>query len=127
MEAGLREARFYQESGGARSPRDPALCHGLAGNAHLFNRLYQHTGRPEFLSVAAELFERVIRFDSGGGIAGFRAWTTMTGRESEAPPTDFDWSDDPTFLSGAAGVGLALVAAASDVTPEWDALMLVPQ
>jgi lantibiotic biosynthesis protein len=36
------------------------------------------------------------------------------------------WTGDPGFLTGAAGIGLALLAAVSPVEPEWDRLLLCP-
>lgn len=35
------------------------------------------------------------------------------------------WRVDPGFLTGAAGIGLALLAAVAPVKPEWDRLLLV--
>ena len=35
------------------------------------------------------------------------------------------WDEDPSLLTGAAGVGLALLAAASPVAPDWDSMLMV--
>jgi lantibiotic biosynthesis protein len=34
------------------------------------------------------------------------------------------WRADPGFLTGSSGVGLALLAAATPVEPEWDRILL---
>jgi hypothetical protein len=39
----------------------------------------------------------------------------------ELPP------DNPSFLTGACGIGLALLAAACEAPPAWDALLLLDQ
>lgn len=98
--------------------RDAGLCHGSAGIAHLFNRLYQATGEPRLADAARFWFDWTLQFrQSGNGVAGFRSWNTDTaGGES--------WRSDAGFLEGAAGVGLALLAATSPVEPEWDRLLL---
>jgi hypothetical protein len=35
------------------------------------------------------------------------------------------WAADAGFLTGAAGIGLALLASVTSVEPEWDRLLLV--
>jgi lantibiotic modifying enzyme len=99
---------------------DAGLCHGAAGNGHLFNRLYQATRRPIFLDSARFWFERTLAMRKPGmGVAGFRSYLPHG-------PTDKNaWQDDPGFLTGAAGIGLALLAASSPVEPAWDAVLLV--
>jgi hypothetical protein len=54
----------------------------------------------------------------GEGIAGFCPWGAVAG-----PATG--WRGDPGLLTGAAGVGLGLLAAVSDREPEWDLLLRV--
>lgn len=98
--------------------RDAGLCHGSAGIAHLFNRLYQATGEPQLAEAARFWFDWTLQFrQPGTGVAGYRSWTTTTeGEES--------WRDDGGFLEGSAGIGLALLAATSPIEPEWDRLLL---
>jgi hypothetical protein len=54
---------------------------------------------------------------TGEGVGGFRA---QLPDERER----LVWIDDPGFLTGAAGIGLALLAAVSPVEPAWDRLLL---
>ncbi|HVT16930.1 MAG TPA: lanthionine synthetase C family protein [Thermoanaerobaculia bacterium] len=98
---------------------EPGLCHGAAGAAHLFNRLFQATGDPVFAKVARGWFERTYSLRrTDGGLAGFSAW--LPGASGE-----LCWRDEPGLLTGVAGVGLALLAAATPVEPAWDRMLLV--
>lgn len=85
---------------------DPCLCHGASGLAHLFNRLYQSSRRGLFADAARLWFQRLLELRKpGAGIAG--------------------WEVEGGFLKGAAGIALALLAAISEVAPDWDRVLLV--
>lgn len=97
---------------------DAGLCHGAAGLGHLFNRLWQATGDDGFRAAAVEWFERALEMRRpGDGFAGFRTWTRTQG--------EVIWREDPGFLTGAAGIGLALLAATGPLAPDWDRVMLL--
>jgi lantibiotic modifying enzyme len=106
----LAFARRAAGRGGADSGAvNPGLRQGAAGIAHLCNRLFQATGEEPFANAARAGFGRVLetrRRDEG--IGGFKV--------------------DPGFLNGAAGIGLALLAAISSHEPAWDRLLpaLIP-
>lgn len=108
-------ARPFSESG----VRDAGLCHGSAGVAHLFNRLYQATRDPNLREAACRWFARTIQLrQPGERIAGYRAWSVdRSGRTR--------WRAEPGFLEGAAGVALALLSAATPIEPRWDRPLLV--
>lgn len=76
---------------------DGGLCHGAAGLLHVFNRLHQATGDGALADAARRWFEASLVLP-----------TRETG-----------------FLEGHAGVGLALLAAATDVEPAWDRILLL--
>ncbi|HSK76465.1 MAG TPA: lanthionine synthetase C family protein [Thermoanaerobaculia bacterium] len=100
--------------------RDMGLCHGALGLAHLYNRIYQ-AGGDELFADAARLWYRLgleMHKPEGGGGAGIEA--RVAGQDSQSL-----WAADPGFLTGAAGIGLALLAAVTPVEPEWDHLLLV--
>lgn len=94
--------------------QDATLCHGAAGNAHVFNRMYQATGEPAFADAARAWFARTLELRSTDPIAGFSHRLE-------------DGSPDPagTLIFGAPGVGLILHAAISDQEPAWDRLFLM--
>ena len=85
---------------------DAGLCHGAAGLGHTFNRIYHATGDPTLGDAARRWFRRALALrQPGQGVAG--------------------WASDPGLLTGAAGVGLALLAAISPVEPGWDRCLLL--
>jgi len=108
-------ARSIAESGVA----DAGLCHGALGLAHLFNRIHQATRDDRFAAAARVWYEHGLRLRRPGqGIGGFQVWERRADGSSA-------WSEDPGFLVGAAGIGLALLAAIADQEPLWDRVLLV--
>jgi class I lanthipeptide synthase len=107
-------ARPMEESGVV----DAGLCHGAAGNAHLFNRLFQASGDPVLEQAARAWLARALDMrQPGQGVGGFLSWIP---NEKLA----LGWRPDPGFLTGSAGIALALLAAATPVEPLWDRLLL---
>lgn len=98
---------------------DAALCHGALGLAHVFGRLYAATREEAFASAARDWISWAFeRRDSAGALGGFLTLERdASGRAHEHAV--------PGFLTGAAGIGLALTAAASDLEPAWDRLLLL--
>ena len=112
--ARLAAARDWSSS----SVRDSCLCHGGAGVAHLFNRLFQASRAPELAEAARYWFEWTLADRKPGkGCAGFLHWSMTEERQQE-------WLEDPGFLMGSAGIGLALIAALFPVEPAWDRVLL---
>lgn len=114
LEAARRAAlRPFEHSGVV----DAGLCHGAAGNAHLFHRLYRSTGEAVFREAAHAWLARVLQLRRPGeGVGGFPAWVDDGRRRG--------WVADPGLLTGAAGVGLALLAATGRGEPAWDRVLL---
>ena len=103
----------------ASGVQDAGLCHGAAGVAHLFQRMYQMTGEERLAEAARRWFEKTLAFrNPGQGVGGFQSWASGSSSGNQA------WRDDPGLLEGAAGVGLSLLGAVSTVEPEWDRLFL---
>ncbi|RKG80632.1 Lanthionine biosynthesis cyclase LanC [Corallococcus exercitus] len=102
------------------SVKDGGLCHGSAGLAHLYNRLYQTTGEPAFEAASRYWFQQLfsVHRQPGLGVAGFRT------REYSDDGTG-DWTDDTGLLGGATGIALALLAATSSAEPSWDRMLLM--
>ena len=92
------------------------LCHGALGLAHLYNRIYQ-AGGDELFADAARLWYRL----------GLEMYRPEGGNEARVAGQDWQslWAADAGFLTGAAGIGLALLAAVTAIEPEWDRLLLV--
>ncbi|HEX4964378.1 MAG TPA: lanthionine synthetase C family protein [Thermoanaerobaculia bacterium] len=119
-----REALAITHRAAARSLEssgviDAGLCHGAAGVAHLFNRLHQATGDPALGDAARRWIDQTLALRTPGvGIGGYQMWVPDEDR-------NLGWRDDPGFLTGSLGVGLALLAAATEVEPEWDRVLQV--
>jgi hypothetical protein len=96
---------------------DGSLCHGAAGIGHLFNRLYQASKQPIFRDVAISYFKEALRGRTPGtGVGGYRILL----RDADLKDR---WVSSPDFLSGAAGIGLALHAALTPIEPAWDRVL----
>ena len=90
-----------------------SICHGAAGNAHMFARLYQRTGDMEFRNAAESWYRLVFQqFNDRGGFGGVDRWPIHIRAGTG-------------FLRGEAGVVLALIASVSDGDPAWDSLLLL--
>ena len=105
-------SRCRQESG----VDDAWLCHGAAGLGHVFNRIHQANGDASVRASAQAWFERTLEMRRGeGGFGGY-----VPARSCE----EYD-ADGAGVLTGAAGVALALLAAATEVEPGWDRLLAI--
>ena len=114
---GLRAAACPEASSGVR---DAGLCHGAAGVAHVFHRLYRATREKRFADASRRWFARALAMRTPGrGFAGFRAWAP------DAKGTS-SWRADAGFLMGAGGITLALLAATGDNEPAWNRVLLLP-
>lgn len=98
---------------------DAGLCHGAGGLSLIFQRIYHATGDPEIRDAALAWLQRTLDMRKPGeGCGGYLVWT------SEGTPDTSKWAGEPGFLIGSAGIGLALLAAVSDVEPAWDRVLL---
>ena len=96
---------------------DAGFCHGSSGIAHVYNRLYQHTGNSLFKDAALHWLDDTIRKAVfADGPAGYKAWH---------PPAYGGWKAETGILQGISGIGLVLLAAASDMEPRWDECLLL--
>ncbi len=86
-----------------RSVRSASLCHGAAGVMHLYSRL--GLAIPALRDRAVEWMDAVL--------------------EDRYPLEERGAQAGHGLLSGEAGVGLALLAAVSDVEPAWDRALLL--
>ncbi len=92
---------------------DAAFCHGASGIAHLFHRMARATDDALLASAARTWIDHALSMRSSAGLAGFPRQEAGMAPEADA-----------TILTGAAGVGLVLHAAISELEPSWDRLLL---
>lgn len=96
------------------SVEDAGFCHGAAGLAHIANRIFQATGDAVYRRSAVQWLQSVLSYhgSQGRGAAGF----TMQ--------VDPLWESEFDLLNGIAGVGLTLLAALTNIAPNWDRMLL---
>lgn len=90
----------------------PTLCHGVAGLLQVTLRFANDTRLPVFAEATADLVDQILDSvdpDRSMGIANVEPAGNLV--------------DQPGFLDGAAGVALALLAAATDQEPRWDRVL----
>ena len=87
---------------------EPTLCHGTAGLLHVFNRLYHTTGQTVFRDAAVRWLDDTL---------------TLCERDDGALVSRLA-REQPGLLTGAAGIGLALLAVITDREPRWDIVLL---
>lgn len=91
---------------------DAGLCHGSAGIAHIYNRMYQHTGVAAFKESALYWLEQTLKMATHeDGYGGYKAWHT----EKYG-----GWLAEPGLLEGVAGIGLMIISILSDIEAHWD-------
>ena len=96
---------------------DAGLCHGTAGIAHIFNRMFINTGVTDFKEASDYWFEETLKMATfEDGLAGYKVWRTkeMGG-----------WTNEYGFLEGIAGIGLAMISTISNINPDWDECLLL--
>lgn len=111
---------------------DSGLCHGAAGISLIYQQIAQATGDPVCRDAARTWLARCSTIASGlearigprsdDGIARDIAGFTTFSFERV---TSGEYIADPCWLTGAAGVGLTLLAAATDHAPSWSQLLLI--
>jgi uncharacterized protein YyaL (SSP411 family) len=111
---------LHASTGRSSGVVDAGLCHGAAGLAHIYNRAFHATGDARFLQAALVWFQKTVNMQTDHGYGGFQSFM----KARDATVVENPWRDDLSFLSGAAGIGLALLAGVSDVEPNWDRLIL---
>jgi lantibiotic modifying enzyme len=97
------------------------FCHGAAGLAHIYNRLYQATGEPKLARAAVYWLERTLDFYH---LARENGSSWVQGSWDAAQKERWTWTGIE-LVEGAAGVALVLLAAATSVEPLWDRMFLV--
>ena len=94
--------------------KDAGICHGTAGVAHIFNRLYRNTQRVEFIDAANYWCLEMLKMAQfKDGLAGYK---TFVGG---------GWLAKDSLLEGIAGIGLSLLSFVMPEDPAWDECLLL--
>lgn len=99
------------------SVNDACLCHGTAGIAQIYNRLYLSTGDIDYKLLNDYWINETLNMAKGeNSSAGYKFW-----KGSEKV-----WQDNLSFLEGTSGIGLSLI---SSINPflysSWDKIILL--
>jgi class I lanthipeptide synthase len=114
LEVARRVARRPVEDSGVI---DAGLCHGAAGLAHIYGRLWHATHEPVFKEAARLWTDQLLGMRKEGGIGGYLAW--VPGQDMK-----LGWDRDAGLLTGSAGIALALLGLATEHEPRWDRMLL---
>ncbi|PWT93330.1 MAG: lanthionine synthetase, partial [Proteobacteria bacterium] len=98
----------------ARGLSSHHLCHGHAGLMQMALRIQHEDPNENRRRAICELAESIVEHHAPGSLLGY----PETGSDGRA-------IDEPSFLTGAPGIALALLAVACDVAPEWDCALLL--
>jgi lantibiotic modifying enzyme len=107
--------RFTQEETGIE---DLGFCHGTAGIAHIYNRMWRYTGIEEFKTAYDYWIQETLKMAKyKDGLAGYKSY------KSE----EFGgWKNDYGLLEGIAGIGLVLHSYLHpEEEPHWDRCLLL--
>lgn len=93
---------------------DAGLCHGSAGVAMIFRRMYLETGDDVFSKATDFWIERTLahaRFNDG--LVGYKTYIYKK------------WESDFSLLSGISGIGLILLSYIENDNQPWDKMFLL--
>jgi len=80
---------------------DAGICHGTAGVAHIYNKMWHYTQDPIFKDACDHWIQKTIEFGIyADGIAGFKKYNGESKR----------YENDCGLLEGPAGIGLVLLS-----------------
>ena len=95
---------------------DAGVCHGAAGIAHIFQKIYQKNRNITFQETANYWFEKTLemaRFDNG--VAGFKQWNRP----------DSNWIDNYSLLEGVIGIACCLMSCLNIEHLGWSECVLL--
>ena len=93
---------------------DAGICHGSAGVAMIFRRIYFETHREEFKEAYRYWVNQTLNFSRfEDGLAGYKSLVKD------------GWKCDYSLLTGISGIGLVFLSYLQDDQQEWDELFLL--
>jgi len=96
---------------------DGGICHGIAGVAHIYNRLYFDFRDSVFEEAKNFWFDKLkLYIDNCGGMKSFKYFDVIKN----------EFSPSSNFLTGSTGAGLALISQIDNrIIPKWDEFLLL--
>lgn len=105
----MTSAAFFEQH--EQSPW-PGLCHGTAGLLLMNTRFFNETTDSQFEKNSRKSVVRLLKSYDPRNRFGFKNLHSDSTAE-----------DDPSFMTGACGVALALLAASCQIKPTWDRIL----
>jgi len=94
--------------------RDAGICHGSAGIAMIYRRMYLETKNEEFKEASQFWINQTLNYSSfEDGVAGYKFFLQNK--------LDCDYS----FLMGISGIGLVLISFLTEDMQTWDEMLLL--
>lgn len=94
---------------------DAGLCHGTAGIAHIYRRMFLNTGMQEFEKASLYWYDQTLKMATHkDGLAGYMSLYS-----------EDVWEKKEGLLEGIAGIGLSFVSVVSGEEPAWDEALLL--
>lgn len=96
---------------------DAGFCHGTAGVAHIYNRMFHYTQKNEFKEAANYWIKQTLKMATfKDGLAGYKSFFT----EKYG-----GWVTNYGLLDGITGIGLVLNSYINEEDPTWDSCLLL--
>ncbi len=96
--------------------KDGCICHGTAGIAHIYNKMFSFTGNVTYKKSALYWYKQCLEMmDFEDGLAGYKTYR---------PDIETQWSNEYGFLEGIIGIGLSLLSFITD-NSGWDRAILL--
>lgn len=115
---GIEIYRHYcvEENKNEFAVRDAQFCHGSAGIAHMYRRMYVNTNMPKFQLMSKFWIDETIRLaNHENGICGYKTWYGP----------DIKWKNSTGLLEGVVGIGLVLSSFSQNSDIDWDECFLL--
>ena len=94
--------------------QDAGICHGCAGIAMIYHRLFLETRRNEFREITYHWLKQTLDFSRfEDGLAGYKSLILNR------------WEHDYSLLMGISGIGLMLLSLLEDDKQDWDEMFLL--
>lgn len=94
---------------------DGGLCHGYAGVAHVYKRLFDFYGEESFHQASTFWMQELLQFiEAQGGLLNFQELRGEAG-----------WFRCDGLLGGATGAALAMLSYINPKPPKWDGCLLL--
>ena len=94
--------------------QDAGICHGTAGVALVYNRIFKYTKHQKYRDAALFWCKQTITFlDNNNGLTNYKSLVKE------------EWYADNSLLTGSSGIALALISILSDKDYNWDRAFLL--